>query len=290
MRLSPQSTGPAEIIITTDRLHNTPGLPPLSQQELTYVTAALDAMRSLRKTFEFWMVIAEGLKALKDKAERIGGRFTFDRLREREGLGEEALDKGRVSKLFAILANRPKVEEWRARLSDRQRFDWASPEAVHRHCPVFHSDKLHDRPRSQPPQKGSNLVEEAAALREANEQLTMRISELEQERDLARDECDQIRREASAGFGQPARPANLKEAINAMQVALAIANDTRHWPALSKAKQRVMANGIKDLRAGLVTLIELAGTPPKATRSRAEGDETPHIKASPRARSGTHEL
>ena len=45
---------------------------------------------------------------MKDKAERIGGRFTFDRLREREGLGgrdkqgKEILNK---SGLNVIAAN-----------------------------------------------------------------------------------------------------------------------------------------------------------------------------------------
>ena len=66
------------------------------------------------------MVIACGLKALHDKADRIGGKFTFNRLREREGLGgtgrdgTEIINKTRVSRLLAILDNESEVVKWRA--------------------------------------------------------------------------------------------------------------------------------------------------------------------------------
>jgi hypothetical protein len=84
-------------------------------------------------------VTAQGLKALRDKADHLGGKFTFDRLREREGLGPETINKTRVSRLLSILEKRSDVERWRANLSDKQRFDWASPEAVWNHCQLFHS-------------------------------------------------------------------------------------------------------------------------------------------------------
>jgi hypothetical protein len=122
---------------------NMPGLPSLSHDEYDAVESARTALATMRRTFEFWIVIARGLRVLKDKANRIGGKFTFDRLREREGLGGKrrdgtnVLEKGRVSRLLAILDKLPEVEAWRAGLTDRQRFEWASPEAVFRHCPVF---------------------------------------------------------------------------------------------------------------------------------------------------------
>jgi hypothetical protein len=121
--------------------HNTPGLPPLNPEERTYVDAALEAMQSLKKTFEFWMAIAQGLKALRDKADYLGGRYTFDRLRVREGLGAEVINKTRVSRLLSILARREEVERWRATLSSNQRFEWASPEAVWNHCHIFHAPR-----------------------------------------------------------------------------------------------------------------------------------------------------
>jgi hypothetical protein len=136
--------------------HNYPDLPSLSHEEITYVEAAREALVTIKRTFEFWVVIARGLRALKDKAERLGGRFTFDRLREREGLGgrdkqgRDILNKTRVSRLLAILEPLSEVEKWRAeKLTDKQRFEWASPEAVWRHCPVFANPKAEDANKAE---------------------------------------------------------------------------------------------------------------------------------------------
>jgi hypothetical protein len=150
-------------------------LPSLSHEELTYVDAAREALATMKRTFEFWMVVARALKVLKDKAERIGGRFTFDRLREREGLGgkrrdgTDVLNKTRVSRLLAILEHLAEVDNWRKELTDKRRFEWASPEAVWRHCPVFaNPSDLKERapsPYEQLKQANINLQEEVAALR-----------------------------------------------------------------------------------------------------------------------------
>jgi hypothetical protein len=154
--------------------HNIPGLPSLSHEEITYVEAAREALVTIKRTFEFWIVIARGLQTLKDKAERIGGRFTFDRLREREGLGgrdkhgKEILNKTRVSRLLAIIDNLSEVERWRGELTDKQRFDWASPEAIFRHCPVFTEPKSEERKRASP---YTQMKEANVALQEENAKL-----------------------------------------------------------------------------------------------------------------------
>lgn len=144
---------------------NYPDLPSLSHEEITYVEPAREALATIKRTFEFWMVIARGLKALRDKADRIGGRFTFDRLREREGLGgrnkrhKQILDKTRVSRLLGILDHIKEVEVWRAGLTDKERFEWASPEAVCRHCPVFagHPDDGEKPPSPYAQLKATNI-------------------------------------------------------------------------------------------------------------------------------------
>jgi hypothetical protein len=130
---------------------NTPDLPELTSEERSSVEAALEAMQSLKKSFDFWMTIAQALKALHDRAEQIGGRFTFDRLRDREGLGE--INKNRVSRLLAILARREEVERWRATLASNKRFDWQSPESIYNKCPIFRERKEADtnaEPRLSP--------------------------------------------------------------------------------------------------------------------------------------------
>ena len=124
------------------RTHNTPDLPALTKAESSAVEHALEAVAVFRKNFEFWVAIGEELKALHDKAEGIGGKKTYDLLREREGLGKDVIGASRSSRLIAIIDNLDAVKAWREdKLDDKQRFEWASPEAVHRHCPVFAKDK-----------------------------------------------------------------------------------------------------------------------------------------------------
>lgn len=139
--------------------HNTPGLPALNKSESGYIERALEAMAVLRKTFEFWVAIGRGLKALHVKAEQLGGKQTYDRLRERESLGKEIITKTRSSPLLAIIDNLSAVEAWRAdELDDKERFNWASPEAAHRHCPVFAKDK---EPRPLNIERALNKIAEA---------------------------------------------------------------------------------------------------------------------------------
>jgi hypothetical protein len=152
--------------------HNTPDLPSLSHDEIVHVETARSALLSLKKSFELWIGIARGLKTLRDKADRLGGRFTFDRLREREGLGKDVFDESRVSRLLAILEREREVVEWRAKkLTDKQRFEWASPEAITRHCPVFAKPKIDGEAKLSPyaQMKQANIT-----LQEENEMLKQR--------------------------------------------------------------------------------------------------------------------
>jgi hypothetical protein len=120
--------------------HNTPGIPELTTEENRDVEKAKAALASIRKTFEFWIDIARGLDALRQKADKLPGfkaGYAFAQLREREGLGESVLDKTRVSKLGKILANLPAIEAWRGELTEKERTEWASPEAVCNRFPEF---------------------------------------------------------------------------------------------------------------------------------------------------------
>ena len=178
--------------------HNIPGLPSLSHEELVYAEAARTAWLSLKKTFEHWMTIARFLKVLRDKADRIGGRFTFDRLREREGLGGktdhggQVLNKTRVSRLLAIEENLSEVEKWRAGLTDKRRFEWASPEAVCRHCPVFAKPKP-DPDTPKPPTKAEqDRMALAAALEEIERLKKLKADERYTPTDTADNIADSI--------------------------------------------------------------------------------------------------
>jgi hypothetical protein len=65
---------------------------------------------------------------LADKAEVIGGKSTFRRLREREGYG--GINKARVTRLLVVLEHEHEIGTWRAGLTDHQRFAWSSPESI----------------------------------------------------------------------------------------------------------------------------------------------------------------
>jgi hypothetical protein len=120
--------------------HNS-GLPALTKAESACVERALDAVKEMRKTtFGDWVTIGRALKALHIKAEQLKRKKAYNILREREGLGPDLIKKSRSSRLLKIIDNLPEVEKWRATLTDAERFDWASPEAVHRHCPLFAKD------------------------------------------------------------------------------------------------------------------------------------------------------
>jgi hypothetical protein len=116
--------------------HNIPGLPVLSHEEIICVEQARAALARMKQTFAGWVAVAHALKALETRAARMGGR-TFERLCEREGLGSDVLNRGRVWKLRQILERLPAVEAWRAKLTDRERFRWSSPESTLRYCPLF---------------------------------------------------------------------------------------------------------------------------------------------------------
>jgi hypothetical protein len=120
--------------------HNS-GLPPLTKAESACVERALNAVKEMRKTtFGYWVTIGRALKALHIKAEQLKRKKAYNILREREGLGVDIIKKSRSSRLLKIIDNLPEVEKWRATLTDAERFEWASPEAVHRHCPLFAKD------------------------------------------------------------------------------------------------------------------------------------------------------
>jgi hypothetical protein len=116
--------------------HNISGLPVLTPEETAICERGRQALANVRQTFEHWMALARSLKVLADKAGRVvGGHSGFRRLREREGFG--GLHRGTVSNLLKISARLREVEAWRAGLSERERFRWAGPEAILRHCPLF---------------------------------------------------------------------------------------------------------------------------------------------------------
>ena len=93
------------------------------------------------------MVVGEGMKVLRAKANRIGGKKAFRRLLAKYRY--DSLDNAVVTKLLKIMDRRCEVEAWRATLSERQQGGWSAPSTLFLHCPIFAKRKARSRPPSR---------------------------------------------------------------------------------------------------------------------------------------------
>lgn len=171
--------------------HNNGG-PSFSAEQEAILRAGSDALAEVtehknafiaRRTFEFWKPVARAIQVLRDAA-KADRRFKFVQLRERYGFG--SLKKDRVSRLLKVIDNEAAVEAWRASLTEEQRRDWSSAEAIVKYCP--------DIPRKSKPE---GAIRKRVTLREVLVDAMKKIEGLEEER-------DQHKREATAEFAEPA--------------------------------------------------------------------------------------
>ena len=89
--------------------------------------AAHVASIALRRTFDHWVKVGRGLQLLRQKADQIGTRNSFNDLRDQHRLGDKHFRKEVVSRLLKVMDNLEAVEAWRATLVRR--------------CPVFNRPK-----------------------------------------------------------------------------------------------------------------------------------------------------
>lgn len=156
------------------RYHNAPEAGALTLAEHDKIEAACTAWRSLKetikRTFELWITIGQGLQTLRNKADHLGGRSTFERLRNQAGLGE--IDKGTVSRLLQIMERLPEVTRWHDQLPEYQQVEWASPSALFKHCPIVAKPKIADAEKRLSPME--KLREANIALQAENHSLKQR--------------------------------------------------------------------------------------------------------------------
>jgi hypothetical protein len=158
-------------------MHNITGL---TQDERTLVEAAKEAWKSLKRTFDQWITLGRGIACLRERANQVGGRNTFQRLMEENGLGELILPKSKavVSKLEKIMKpeNLDRVQQWHNGLPPVSQVAWASPSSIMARCPVFATPKPNDKPKAKP-----SLLEENKTLSEQVEQFKARAQEQDEE-------------------------------------------------------------------------------------------------------------
>jgi hypothetical protein len=118
-----------------------------TDDERRILDAARAAAVALKRTFDNWVTMGRGLQLLRKKADLLGTRNAFNDLRDQHGLGDRFFNKTLVSKLLRVMDELEAVEKWRATLTEKQRFEWASPDAIIRHCPVFNPPPAVDAKR-----------------------------------------------------------------------------------------------------------------------------------------------
>jgi hypothetical protein len=156
--------------------HNQPESGALSSYELATIEAGRTAMQSLQKTFDLWITVGRAVKTLREKADRMGGRLTFQRLMRQQELPmdgtDRVLDPGTVTRLIRIIDNLADVTRWHEQLPIKQKREYASPSAVFKHCPLF-----------APRRDGNRKPSPYAAMKATNIELQEQVAKLEARED-----------------------------------------------------------------------------------------------------------
>jgi len=153
----------------------------LTIEEIRIFENARQAVDTLKKTFETWMVIARGVKAARECADRIGGKQAFDKLLQQQGiraaLGKSTASvKSTATNLLRILDNLPEVESWRASLGTWEQVHWASPTAVLKYCPLFQRQAERDGEEQEKQEKPLSPAQRIKELEAANAHLQEELS------------------------------------------------------------------------------------------------------------------
>jgi hypothetical protein len=127
---------------SVDRHHNAPTSLSASDDE-TLEAARVAWAGQKKRTFEGWITIGKGIRILRRRADHIGGRKTFHRLLAEQGFRvdgpklERQFDKTTATRLLQVMEQETEVRIWHQQLTPVQQAEWASPNAILRHCPLF---------------------------------------------------------------------------------------------------------------------------------------------------------
>jgi hypothetical protein len=128
--------------MSTQEASNAPESEGLTTEAAEIFERAREAMMRLQKrSYEDWITIGHAVVLARKIADERGGRQTFKRLLEQQGLAPVVGDKATSTRLLAIMAELPEVTKWRATLATRQLVDWSAPTTIFRHCPIFQKPK-----------------------------------------------------------------------------------------------------------------------------------------------------
>jgi hypothetical protein len=198
----------------TRNIPSTHNLDALTNDERIVVAAGREAWASITKTFETWVVLGEAIIMLRNKANTTGGRKTFQRLLDQNGLGK--VDGGEISRLEKIMANLDAVRVWHKTLPMNRQIAWSSPSSVIRQATGPDGSRLF------PSKKGGKPVPKARPSVAAG------VSELE----AAQGRIKELNEELAA-----ANQATTPEAPTGKSKPLAIdGTDFKSWPLADRRK------------------------------------------------------
>jgi hypothetical protein len=124
------------------RLRNDPESSIFTVEENTTLETGRLAIVEFKRTFARWVDIGRGIVVIRAKADQApdGHRNkAFKALLDQQGYG--LIDNSTASHLQTIIARLPEIEAWRATLTEKERYDWASPTAIRQHWPLFKKTK-----------------------------------------------------------------------------------------------------------------------------------------------------
>jgi hypothetical protein len=156
----------------TSKVTSTHNLDTLTNDERVVVAAGREAWNAITKTFDTWCTLGKAIVTLRRKADAIGGRDTFLRLLDQNGLSQ--IDEGEISRLKRIMAHIEEVRTWHSSLGSlNKQIAWSSPSSVIRHCPIFAKPKEPKAPTFTPSAaaKASELEAAEARVVELDEEL-----------------------------------------------------------------------------------------------------------------------
>lgn len=142
----------------------------MSLDDATVFENAREAVTTLKKTFDTWIVIGRAVVRAREIADRRGGGKTFKTVLEQQDLG--FIHKSTLSCLERIMESLPEVVKWHETLQPREQIDWAAPRTIIKRCPVFASvPQEKDADAEKPPTKAeqtnmalANALERVAQL------------------------------------------------------------------------------------------------------------------------------
>jgi hypothetical protein len=139
-----------------------------SVEDETYLKRAREAFATItKKTFEAWMDLVKGVQVCDRRAEQTS--IKSQRLLKRAGLGvlNERKHKTLLSNMRKIGEHYRDVVAWHAGLPQHLQWEWASPSAVVKHCPIFKisADASEDEDKSGKDKTPPTPMEHLAKLR-----------------------------------------------------------------------------------------------------------------------------